>query len=192
MFDLAREVFVCACATDVPGDDPPATRALGFRHGGSDDLARLPDHDAAALAEMQARLARGDDWLVGELDGRIVTYTFLSIARSFDYPALPGCAFALRADVGYGYGAWTPPSLRNRGYRRRAFLEELRWLRQIDKKWEAERLHRAAARSGAAQPRRRRHRRRAAVARRIWPRPPPHRRAAGPRRRRSLRAYNIV
>lgn len=137
MFDLAREVFVCACATGVPDENPPDTRALLFRHGGIDDLARLPDHDAATMADMQARLARGDDWLVGELDGSIVTYTFLSIAQSFDYPALPGCTFALRADVGYGYGAWTPPPLRNRGYRRRAFLEELRWLRQIDKKWEA-------------------------------------------------------
>ncbi len=61
----------------------------------------------------------------------------MSIARDFDYVELPGCRFALRADVAYGHGAWTPPSLRGRGYRRRAFLEELRWLRQIDKKWEA-------------------------------------------------------
>ncbi|MCA1663617.1 MAG: hypothetical protein LC659_05005, partial [Myxococcales bacterium] len=67
----------------------------------------------------------------------IVTYTFLSTARSFDYAPMPGCRFHLRADVAYGYGAWTPPALRGRGYRRRAFLEELRWLRTIDKKWEA-------------------------------------------------------
>jgi hypothetical protein len=137
MFDLAREVFVCACATDVPDANPAETRALVFRHGGADDLARLVDHDADTLATMQASLARGEDWLLGELDGVIVTYTFLSIARSFDYPALPGCAFSLRADVGYGSGAWTPPHLRKRGYRRRAFLEELRWLRRKDKKWEA-------------------------------------------------------
>ena len=39
--------------------------------------------------------------------------------------------------MAYGYGAWTPPSLRGRGYRRLAFAEELRWLRRIDKKWEA-------------------------------------------------------
>ena len=93
-----------------------------------------PDPTAAAL---HARLDRGDRWLLGELDGAIVTYTFLSIARDFDYPALPGCRFALRADVAYGYGAWTPPPLRGRGYRRLAFAEELRWLRRIDKKWEA-------------------------------------------------------
>jgi len=137
MFELAREAFVCACATSVPDDDPPATRALAFRLGDDADLSRLADHDAAAQAAMQEHLRRGDRWLIGELDGAIVTYTFLSLGRSFEYPALPGCAFSLRADVGYGHGAWTPPALRNRGYRRRAFLEELRWLRTNDKKWEA-------------------------------------------------------
>ena len=86
---------------------------------------------------MRASLARGDRWLVGEVGGELVTWTFLSIARNFDYPALPGCRFALAHDVAYGYGAWTPPALRGRGYRRRAFFEELRWLRRIDKKWEA-------------------------------------------------------
>jgi len=142
MFDLAREAFVCACATAVPDDNPPATRALAFRMGGAADLAGaaahgLAEHDAEALAAMQARLLRGDHWLIGELDGAIVTYTFLSLRQSFEYPALPGCAFSLRADVGYGHGAWTVPALRQRGYRRRAFLEELRWLRTNDKKWEA-------------------------------------------------------
>jgi len=141
MFELAREAFVCACATDVPDENPPtdatSTGTLRFRLAGADELPRLADHDAAALATMRVDLARGDRWLVGELDGAIVTYTFLSLARSFAYPALPGCAFSLRADVGYGHGAWTPPALRGRGYRRRAFVEELRWLRTNDKKWEA-------------------------------------------------------
>ncbi|MGZ3442918.1 MAG: hypothetical protein ACXVDD_25530 [Polyangia bacterium] len=137
MFDLSRELFVCACATTVPDADPPATQTMRFSHGTPADLLRLADHDAAALAEMRAHLMRGEDWLVGEVDGAIVTYTFLSTADTFDYPALPGCVFSLRADTAYGHGAWTPPALRGRGYRRRAFLEELRWLRQRDKKWEA-------------------------------------------------------
>ena len=136
-FDVARELFVCVASTDVPAADPPDAPAMRFFAGGEADLLRLADHDAPALASMRARLARGDRWLCGEVGGAIVTYTFLSIARDFDYPALPGCRFALRDDVAYGYGAWTPPPLRGRGYRRRAFLEELRWLRQIDKKWEA-------------------------------------------------------
>ena len=153
MFDLAREVFVCACATDVPDANPAETRALVFRHGGVDDLARLVDHDADTLATMEASLLRGEDWLLGELDGVIVTYTFLSIARSFDYPALPGCAFSLRADVGYGSGAWTPPHLRKRGYRRRAFLEELRWLRTRTRSGRrASSSRRSSIRRGAAWP----------------------------------------
>lgn len=136
-FGVAREVFVCVAATDVPDENPPETRELTVALGAADDLARLADHDAATRDEMRARLARGERWLVGSRDGVIVTYTFLSTAGWFDYPLLPGCRFALRADVGYGYGAWTPPSERGRGWRRRAFLEELRWLRTIDKKWEA-------------------------------------------------------
>ena len=137
-FDVAREVFVCAASTALPDDDSPDS-ALQFRLAAAADLARLDaaDHDAATLAEMRARLERGDRWLVGERGGAIVTYTFLSTARSFDYAPLPGCRFQLRADVAYGYGAWTPPALRGRGYRRRAFVAELRWLRTIDKKWEA-------------------------------------------------------
>lgn len=134
-FELAREIFVCVVSTDVPDEDPPSRDALRFRSGDAADLARLGDDDAAALA--REALARGDRWLLGEIGSAIATWTFLSIARNFEYPALPGCRFALRADVAYGYGAWTPPSLRRRGYRRCAFLEELRWLRQIDKKWEA-------------------------------------------------------
>ena len=125
-FELARELFVCVCATDVPGDNPPETAALRFAL-----------HSALDAGAGMAPIDPADRWLVGTLDGAIVTYTFLSTAPAFDYPALPGCRFALRADVGYGYGAWTAPALRKRGYRRRAFLEELRWLRTIDKKWEA-------------------------------------------------------
>ena len=136
-FDLARELFVCVASTDVPDADPPGNQALRFRQGGPADLARLADHDDAARAAMRAHLDRGERWLLGEVDGELVTWTFLSIARDFAYPALPGCRFALRADVAYGHDAFTPPARRGRGYRRRAFLEELRWLRQIDKKWEA-------------------------------------------------------
>ena len=136
-FEVAREVFVCLTSTEGPDEDPPAPVGMRFRDGRAADLARLPGLDGPTLAAMRAGLARGDRWLVGEAGGELVTWTFLSIARNFDYPALPGCRFALRADVAYGYGAWTPPALRGRGYRRRAFLEELRWLRRIDKKWEA-------------------------------------------------------
>ena len=136
-FEVARELLVCVTSTAVPDADPPDAPPIRFCDGGVADRARLDDDDAPTAAALRARLDRGDRWLIGELGGAIVTYTFLSIARDFDYPALPGCRFALRADVAYGYGAWTPPPLRGRGYRRRAFVEELRWLRQIDKKWEA-------------------------------------------------------
>ncbi len=137
MFDVAREVFVCASATDVPAVDDAAL-GLAFRLGTVDDLARLDDaHDAATLVALRARIDGGDTWLVGERDGAIVTYTWLASATRVEYPSLPGCAFSLRDDVGYGYGAWTTPSARGRGYRRHAFVAELRLLAARGKRWEA-------------------------------------------------------
>src|SRR5581483_3427199 len=85
----------------------------------------------------RARLARGEHWMVGLVDDRIVTYTWLHGRPTCEYPYLPGCTFNLSADTGYGYDAWTPPDLRGGGLRRRAFLEELHILRALGKNWEA-------------------------------------------------------
>jgi hypothetical protein len=138
MIVLAREVFVCKCSTDVPapGGDAGGVR---FEEGGRvhyDALDRA-HHDGAKLAEFDARLARGERWLVGFAGRRIATYTWLHGRDGCDYPYLPGCVFALPPDVGYGYDAWTAPDLRGGGLRRRAFVEELRWLRAMGKRWEA-------------------------------------------------------
>jgi hypothetical protein len=139
---FSREVFVCICSTDV---SPPAVAAgevtdrMRFSRGGLADLDRVDrdHHDPAHLAELGARLERDEYWLIGELDGRIVTYTWLFGGDRASYPSLPGCEIALRPEVGYGYDAWTPPALRGRGLRRRAFVEELRVLRALGKTWEA-------------------------------------------------------
>ena len=132
MFDLSREVYVCKCATDVA---PVANRELMLRDGDARDLDRLVSGEP--VDDFRARLDRGERWLVGEVGGEIVTYTWLVTADRFEYALLPGCAFALRGDTGYGYGAFTVEKWRGRGYRRLAFVAELRRLRALGKRWEA-------------------------------------------------------
>jgi hypothetical protein len=142
MIVFAREVFVCKCRTHVPDDDPNAdglARQMRFLKGGEGDLPRVdPEHhNAEHIEELRERLKRGEHWLVGEVDGRILTYTWLHTRREISYPSLPGCVFHVADDVGYGYDAWTPPELRGGGLRRRAFLEELHVLERLGMRWEA-------------------------------------------------------
>lgn len=113
---------------------------LEFARGSEADLTRLAaeHHGPDDVADMRARLARGDYWLIGAQAGKIVTYTWLSRAPRASYPSLPGCEISLRPDTGYGYDAWTPPELRGQGLRRVAFLEELNILRRTwGLAWEA-------------------------------------------------------
>lgn len=142
MLVFAREVFVCKCSTDVPRIDPEAgelASKMRFVKGTEADLARVdPDHhNAEHVAELRERLARGEHWMIGEVDGAIVTYTWLQASGRASYPSLPGCDVVLRKDCGYGYDAWTPPELRGKGLRRSAFLEELNILKDWGCAWEA-------------------------------------------------------
>lgn len=142
MIVFAREVYACRCATDVPVEDPGASElALRVRieHGGEADLASLDGdhHDDAHREELRARLRRGELWIVGRLDERIVHYFWLTQQASCSYPYLPGCTFSLDADTGYGYDAWTHPDLRGSGIRRRTFVREMQLLRELGKRYEA-------------------------------------------------------
>jgi len=140
---FAREVFVCKCPTDVPERDPNATglaAEVRFVRGTEADLARvdMSHHGEEDLRQMRERLDRGDYWMIGEVDGKIVTYTWLLNGKVAAYPSLPGCEIRLREDCGYGYDAWTPPELRGGGLRRVGFLEELHILRrEWGPTWEA-------------------------------------------------------
>lgn len=138
-----REVFVCRCATDVPVVDLGASgmaARIRWRRGGEADLARLdPAHHGADDHDlMRERLAHGRYWLIGDVDERIATFTWLHHDERASYPHLPGCEIRLRGDTGYGYDAWSHPDLRNHGLRRITFVEELRILRRTwGVAWEA-------------------------------------------------------
>ncbi len=141
MIVLAREVFLCKCSTDVPSDrsgDAESSR-VRFVSGAARHLELLDPalHDADRVDEFRARLARGEYWLVGLVGDEIATYTWLHTRPRCEYPYLPGCAFALPDDYGYGYDAWTLPARRGGGLRRAAFVEELRVLSALGKAWEA-------------------------------------------------------
>jgi hypothetical protein len=142
MIVFARELFVCRCSTDVPADDPNAaglSQKMRLYEGQEPDLARLDraHHAPEHVAELRQRLERGEHWVVGDVGGKIVTYTWLHTRSRIAYPSLPGCVFEVGPEVGYGYDAWTPPDLRGAGLRRRAFLHELGILRGLGKRWEA-------------------------------------------------------
>jgi hypothetical protein len=141
MIVLAREVFLCKCATDVP--DAPAADGvasdLRFVRGGAEHLTMLDPahHTPGHVRELRGRLERGESWLVGLLGGLVATYAWSHTRAACEYPYLPGCAFDLPRDHGFGYDAWTTPERRGTGLRRRAFAEELRWLRSLGKQWES-------------------------------------------------------
>ncbi|RMH42315.1 MAG: GNAT family N-acetyltransferase [Deltaproteobacteria bacterium] len=142
MLVFAREVYVCLCPTDVAPRSPAELELdapVRFRRGAADDLARLDrdHHDDAHLSELAERLDRGEYWLLAEVDGEVVGYTWLHARPTASYPSLPGCTIALGPDTGYGYDAWTAPSHRGRGVRRAGFVEELRVLAGWGKRWEA-------------------------------------------------------
>jgi GNAT superfamily N-acetyltransferase len=139
---FAREVFVCKCSTDVIRRDPSAAglaARVRFIEGTEADIDRVDrkHHGDEDISQMKQRLERGDHWMVGEVDGAIVAYTWLHHRDRAAYPSLPGCEVRLRSDTGYGYDAWTDPDLRGHGLRRVGFLEELNILRDWGLKWEA-------------------------------------------------------
>lgn len=143
MAPFDREVFICKCSTAVPAGELGATGSaarIRWRRGSEADLARLDPryHGDEDHELMSARLAHGRYWLLGEVDDRIATFTWLHHDDRATYPHLPNCEIRLRSDTGYGYDAWSHPDLRNQGLRRITFVEELHILRRTwGVAWEA-------------------------------------------------------
>lgn len=143
MAPFDREVFVCKCSTAVTVAPPDATgmaARIQWLRGTEAELVQLDPvhHGDDERDQMRARLAHGRYWLIGQVDGRIATWSWLHHDDRASYPLLPGCEIRLRADTGYGYDAWTHPDHRGHGLRRVAFREELDILRRTwGVAWEA-------------------------------------------------------
>ena len=141
MVNFAREVFVCVCPTNVPkseqnGQRPPQT--VSFHQGVASDIERLdPEHHSPEYLEDLPKRLEDHYWLVGEIDNRIVTYTWLHKNGHAEYRFLTGCGISMDDRCGYGFDAWTPPDLRGQGLRRVAFLEELMVLNNMGCDYEA-------------------------------------------------------
>jgi GNAT superfamily N-acetyltransferase len=139
MMAFSRVAYVCKCPTQVPAEvQPEATGALLVRTGGESDIDRLPEEllSCGRRERLQARLADGELFVVGDLEGRLVSSTWLRPGGVFSLHHLPGKTFRLGEGVGYGHDAWTDPALRGQGLRRSVFAAELRILARLGLAWE--------------------------------------------------------
>lgn len=139
MMAFSRVAYVCKVPTQVPAGVRHETRGdILVRTGGEPDIDRLPAELLAAggRERLQRRLADGELFVVGELDGRLVSSTWLRPGGVFSLHHLPGKTFRLAEGVGYGHDAWTDPAVRGLGLRRSVFAEELRILARLGLAWE--------------------------------------------------------
>jgi hypothetical protein len=129
MMAFSRVAYVCKVPTRVPADIDVSDDIV-VRTGHRGDLARFPEEllSPGRREKLEARLEADEILVVGEVGGRIVSCTWLRRGGEFALHHLPEHRFRLGPGVGYGYDAWTDPTLRGRGIRRAVFAEELRIL----------------------------------------------------------------
>lgn len=137
MMAFSRVAYVCKVPTRVPAD-VDVFDDIVVRTGHRGDLARLPPEllPPGRLEKLEARFEADEVLVVGEVDGRIASCTWLRRGGAFALQHLPEHRFRLGPGVGYGYDAWTDPALRGRGIRRAVFAEELRILEFLGCAWE--------------------------------------------------------
>ena len=139
MMAFSRVAYVCKVPTQISaqaGSD--ASGRIRVRTGGEPDIDRLPTEllSAGGRERLQRRLADGELFVIGELEGRLCSSTWLRPGGVFSLHHLPGKAFRLADGIGYGHDAWTLPELRGRGLRLAVFAEELRILARLGLAWE--------------------------------------------------------
>lgn len=141
MMAFSRVSYICKCPTLVPARDAAESDEgwrLIVRVGEARDLERLPEEvvPRGHRERLRARLDRGELLIKGELDGTIVSATWLRCSGTFLLHHLPDHPFRLGEGVGYGYDAWTAAALQGKGLRRVVFAEELRILARLGCAWE--------------------------------------------------------
>ncbi|MFT3770756.1 MAG: hypothetical protein QM820_35480 [Minicystis sp.] len=135
MMAFSRVAYICKCPTRIsaPASAEYDVPGLRVRTGTAADLPRLPAEICPPdrLDRLEARLVTGEILVLGELEGRIVSLTWLRREGEFALHHLPAHPFRLAEGHGYGYDAWTDPTLRGQGIRRAVFAEELRILDRL-------------------------------------------------------------
>jgi hypothetical protein len=139
MMAFSRVAYVCKVPTQVTaraGQD--VSGGIRVRTGGEPDIDRLPAEmlSGGGRERLQGRLADGELFIVGDLEGRLCSSTWLRPGGVFSLHHLPGKSFRLGDGVGYGHDAWTLPEVRGRGLRLAVFAEELRILARLGLGWE--------------------------------------------------------
>jgi GNAT superfamily N-acetyltransferase len=80
-------------------------------------------------------LTEGQQLLVAEDAGRVVSYVWLDLARSIMLENLPEYRVEIGPLAAYGHEAWTLPSHRGRSLRRLTYVAEVLAARRAGKRW---------------------------------------------------------
>jgi hypothetical protein len=127
-----------AWTTAVPAEVEAKLETCGFvlRDGTRADLDALEGETLYDdCATYRTWLAEGQQLLVAEDAGRVVSYVWLDLARRVDLDDLPEYEVAIGPAAAYGHEAWTLPSHRGRSLRRLTYLAELLAARRAGKRW---------------------------------------------------------
>lgn len=133
-----RTYCLVAWATQVPEEVEAKLETCGFalRDGTFADLDALEGETLYDdCATYRAWLAEGQQLLVAEDAGKVVSYVWLDLARQVELDDLPEYQVAIGAGAAYGHEAWTLPSHRGRSLRRLTYLAELLAARRAGKRW---------------------------------------------------------
>jgi hypothetical protein len=124
--------------TRVPEEVERKLQTSGFllRDGTAADIDALEGERLYDdCATYRAWLAEGQQLLVAEEAGRVVSYVWLDLARSIALENLPEYQVEIGPGAAYGHEAWTLPSHRGRSLRRLTYVAEVLAARRAGKQW---------------------------------------------------------
>ncbi len=139
---------VVAWHTDVPDQAKQLVAASEFRlrDGTAADLDALEGEVLYDSCDTyRAWMADGQQLLVAEDAGRVVSYVWLDFARSITLENLPEFRLEIGPRAVYGHEAWTLPSHRGRSLRRLTHIAEILGGQRAGKRWVVAYQHREEA-----------------------------------------------
>jgi len=135
-----RHLTYCLVAwtTRVPDEVEGKLRSSGFllRDGTAADIDALEGERLYDdCATYRAWLAEGQQLLVADDAGRVVSYVWLDLAPFITIENLPEYQVEIGPRAAYGHEAWTLPSHRGRSLRRLTYVAEVLAARRAGKQW---------------------------------------------------------